>query len=80
MRSQTFTREIGTSVTLFSQRKELQRLRAQQTVRAMPMVSQILEYWDQVPNDAKGTITDLAPGLVGAILGLNSAMEDLKQD
>lgn len=62
-------------MALFSQYKELQRLRAAQAVRAMPLVSQLLECWDQVPLDARQQITELAPGVVGNILALDSAME-----
>lgn len=54
---------------------EVTALRRQQAARAMPLVSQLLECWDQVPLDAKQQITDLAPGVVGNILALDSVME-----
>lgn len=54
---------------------EVSDLRARQARRAMPLVSQLLEAWDQVPLDAQQQITDLAPGVVGNILGLDSVME-----
>ncbi len=57
---------------------ELRRLRRLQADRAMPLVSQILEAWDQIPNDAKGQMIEISPGLVGSIMGLESAMEDVK--
>ncbi len=55
--------------------REILKLRAAQAELAMPLVSQLLECWDQVPLDARQQITDLAPGVVGNILALDSAME-----
>lgn len=58
--------------------QDLRRLRRLQADRALPLVSQILEGWDQVPLDAKQQIVALVPGIAGSIMGLESAMEDLK--
>jgi hypothetical protein len=55
--------------------KALEKLRREQAARAMPLVSQLLECWDQVPLDAKQQIAELAPGAVGNILALQSVME-----
>lgn len=54
---------------------ELRRLRAVQAQRAMPIVSQIVEYWDQVPNDERQVICETQPGLVGALIALQTVME-----
>lgn len=56
--------------------QDIRLLRRCQSERAMPLVSQLLEDWDQVPLDAKQQITDLAPGMVGNILALDSVMEN----
>ncbi len=58
--------------------KEVEELRRLQIAKAMPIVSQILEEWEQVPNDARGALIQIAPALVGSIMGLDSAMEDFK--
>lgn len=62
-------------MVLFSKKRELDRLRAAQARRVMPLVSQLLEVWEQIPNDVKSGMMELAPGIVGNILALDSVME-----
>lgn len=59
----------------FSERKELNRLRLQQAARVMPLVGQLLDAWEQVPNDVRSGMAEQCPSLVGNILALNSVVE-----
>lgn len=55
--------------------REVAELRRKQTVRVMPLVSQLLEAWDQVPNDVRSYMAEQAPGLVENLIALESAMK-----
>lgn len=54
---------------------ELKRLRAAQAKAVMPLIGQLLDAWEAVPNDLKGEIEEGAADLAEALDSINEAME-----
>jgi hypothetical protein len=59
-----------------STRIEHERLREAQAVKVMPLIGQLLDAWEAVPNDLKGEIEEGATGLAEALDSINDAMEN----
>lgn len=55
---------------------ERQVLRAQQATAVMPQIGPLLDAWEGIDNDTKGTIREEAPELVKWLGSINRAMTD----
>ena len=58
-----------------SQRIEREQLRAEQARAVMPLIGQLLDAWEGVPNDLKGEIEEGATDLAEALDSIRDAME-----
>ena len=54
---------------------EQKRLRQAQARAVMPLIGQLLDAWEAVPNDLKGMIEEDATDLAEALDSINEAME-----
>lgn len=55
--------------------KHLRGLRAAQTKRVMPLIGELLDAWDAVPNDLRASIEEEATDLAEALDSIRDAME-----
>jgi hypothetical protein len=54
---------------------EISKLRAAQTRKVMPLIGPLLDAWEMVDNDFKGTIRDHEPTLADYLDRINAAIE-----
>lgn len=55
--------------------KEIDKLRAKQTRRVMPLIGPLLDAWEGTHNDLKGEIEELEPALFEQLQNLAKAVE-----
>lgn len=70
------TNEIGVNVVMSAYAKAVIEIaRKEQSKRVMPLIGNLIDQWDAVPNDIRSLLVEQSPGLCAAMASVTRAME-----